>query len=167
MTTALTGYMGCGKSTVGNILAGMLSLPFVDLDEYIVHKTGHSIPELFENGEEYFRAVEAEAVRDIVCMDKIAGSSTVLALGGGTFGIKPIRGLLLENAVCIYLKTDFRTCLSRIGNMDGRPMMSENAEELYRRRLPLYEASHYCVETDGKTPEEVAEEIRNLKLFHL
>lgn len=167
MTTALTGFMGSGKSTVGSILAGMLSLPFVDLDEYIVHKTGHPIPELFENGEEYFRAVEAEAVRDIVCMDKITGSSTVLALGGGTFGINPIRDLLLENAVCVYLKTDLRTCLSRIENMDDRPMMSENTEELYLGRLPLYEASHYCVETEGKTPEEVAESIKNLKFLHL
>lgn len=167
MTTALTGFMGSGKSTVGSILAGMLSLPFIDLDEYIVHKTGHSIPELFENGEEYFRAVEAEAVRDIVCMDKITGSSTVLALGGGTFGIKPIRGLLLENTVCVHLKTDFRTCMSRIENMGDRPMMSESTEELYRRRLPLYEASHHCVETDGKTPEEVAEEIKNLNFLHL
>ena len=167
MTTALTGFMGSGKSTVGSILAGMLSLPFVDLDEYIVHKTGHPIPELFEDGEEYFRAVEAEAVRDIVCMDKITGSSSVLALGGGTFGIKPIRNLLLDNAVCIYLKTDFQTCMSRIENMDGRPMMSENTEKLYRERLPLYETSHYFVETDGKTPEEVAEEIKNLKFLHL
>lgn len=167
MTTVLTGFMGSGKSTVGSILAGMLSLPFVDLDEYIVHKTGHPIPELFENGEEYFRAVEAEAVRDIVCMDKITGSSTVLALGGGTFGIKPIRGLLLEDTVCIYLKTGFKTCMSRIENMDSRPMMSENTEKLYRERLPLYETSHYFVETDGKTPEEVAEEIKNLKFLHL
>lgn len=167
MTTALTGFMGSGKSTVGRILAGMLSLPFTDLDGYIVHKTGHSIPELFEEGEDYFRAVEAEAVRDIVSMDRITGSSTVLALGGGSFGIMPIRKLLLENAACIYLKTDFRTCMERIGSMEGRPMLTADAEELYRERLPLYESAQYCVETDGKTPEEVAEEIRNLKFIHL
>ena len=167
MTITLTGFMGCGKSSTGRELASMLGYPFVDLDEYIVHKTGHSIPELFGNGEDYFRSVEAEAVRDIVCMDRITGSSTVLALGGGSFAIMPIRKLLLENTVCIYLQADFRTCMERIGSMEGRPMLTTDAEELYRERLPLYESSHYRVKTDGKSPEEVAEEIRNLKFIHL
>ena len=62
MTIFLCGFMGCGKTRLGRVLAQLLHLPLIDLDDYIVQQEGRSIPEIFaENGEPYFRAVEAQA----------------------------------------------------------------------------------------------------------
>lgn len=158
MITALTGFMGSGKSSAGRHLSALLALPFIDLDEYIVHKTGHSIPELFQNGEDYFRAYEAEAVRDIISMNRVTGEDCVLALGGGTFTMKPIRELVLENTTCIYLKASLETCLQRIKDHSSRPLL--DVPGLYAERVPLYELSPICIETEGKTSEAVALEIQ-------
>ena len=158
MTVTLTGFMGSGKSSTGRELSALLAFPFTDLDEYMEHKTGHSIPELFSKGEDYFRAVEAEAVRDIISMDRVTGENRVLSLGGGTFTTGPIRDLLLENTMCVYLKTSLETCLGRITDHSSRPLL--DVPGLYAKRLPLYGLSPICVETEGRTPAEVALEIR-------
>ena len=151
----LTGYMGCGKSSVGRELASLLGLPFTDLDEYIEHKIGRSIPEIFREGEERFRAVEAEAARDIVAMAEVTGEDRVLALGGGTFTIKPIRELLLKKTVCVYLKADEKTCLERISDRRSRPLLQGGG--CYAQRLATYELAHYTIDTEGLTPRQCAE----------
>ena len=67
MIISLSGFMGCGKSTVGRELAKALGCPFVDLDEYIVFREGRSIPEIFaEGGEPAFRAIELQALRSVL-----------------------------------------------------------------------------------------------------
>ena len=76
--------MGSGKSSVGRELASLTGLLFIDLDEYIEHKTGQSIPGIIADGEDRFRAIEAEAFRDIFIMREIRNESAVVALGGGT-----------------------------------------------------------------------------------
>ena len=77
----LLGYMGCGKSTAGRLLAEQLQLPFVDLDEYLTNKYGGSIPKLFlKNGEIGFRKLEKIALDEILINQK----KSVLSLGGGT-----------------------------------------------------------------------------------
>lgn len=65
MTIFLCGFMGCGKTTVGEILAKKLGLPLIDTDAYIVEQEGKSIPDIFaQDGEPYFRKKEAEAIPD-------------------------------------------------------------------------------------------------------
>ena len=77
--------MGSGKSSVGVRLATCLGYEFIDLDYYIEKKIGLSIDEIFkEQGEDGFRAIEAEALRDVVIMHKLTAENLVLALGGGT-----------------------------------------------------------------------------------
>lgn len=77
----LTGFMGVGKSRIGRELARALMLHFIDLDRYIERRTGISIPDIFRHlGEEAFRRMEKEAVRELVGKDYL-----VLSLGGGTF----------------------------------------------------------------------------------
>ena len=69
MTVSLTGFMGCGKSSVGRELAALLSCSFIDLDAYIEKKTGMSIPEIFsEKGEQGFRLAEKDALKEVLSL---------------------------------------------------------------------------------------------------
>lgn len=161
MVITLTGFMGCGKSSVGRILAEKMGWDFTDLDRYIEHKKGISIPDIFEReGEDAFRALEAEAFRDNLIMSRIEGRDLVLALGGGTLGITTIRPMILEKTSCVYLKTSPATLRERLSGSEGRPLLkSGTIEDLLEKRSPLYEQAPYIVETDGRTPEEIAEAI--------
>ena len=67
MIIALTGFMGCGKSSVGRELSTLLRIPVVDLDQYIVQKAGRSIADIFaKDGEPFFRALETEALYELL-----------------------------------------------------------------------------------------------------
>ena len=67
MIIALTGFMGCGKSSVGRELSTLLGLPVVDLDQYIVRKAGRSIADIFaEHGESFFRDLETESLKELL-----------------------------------------------------------------------------------------------------
>jgi shikimate kinase len=67
MIISLTGFMGCGKSSVGRRLSQLLCCPFMDLDQVIEERAGRSIPEIFASeGEEAFRSMELDALRNIV-----------------------------------------------------------------------------------------------------
>lgn len=152
--------MGSGKSTVGKELAALLGRRFIDLDSYLEHKAGQSIPEIIADGEDRFRALEAEALRDVVIMSEIQNEDIVLALGGGTAGIKAVRHLLTGHMTCIYLRTGFDTICRRLGgDTASRPLFSE---ELYRSRLAVYEQAPLVVDTDGREPSQIAREIRAL-----
>ena len=76
----LSGFMGCGKTTVGEILAKQLGLPLIDTDAYIVEQEGRSIPEIFaQEGEPYFRKVEAQAIRTLCTKNAVIACGGVLA----------------------------------------------------------------------------------------
>ncbi len=163
MIVTLTGFMGCGKSSVGRALAERLGWEFVDLDGYIAHKKGMSIPEIFRGeGEQAFRAVEAECLRDVVVMHQIAGGDVVVALGGGTPGITSVRKLILEQTECFWLKASLETCLNRIGPaVSGRPLLSScigtaSVEELFSERERLYSLAPHHIDTDSINIEETA-----------
>ena len=92
--------MGSGKTSVGRLVADALGCPFLDLDEIIVKKAGHSIPVIFEaEGEKGFRRKEKQALEQTV--GKYAESTAVLALGGGTVTVPGAIGLLQEKTLCI------------------------------------------------------------------
>lgn len=162
MIISLTGFMGSGKSSVGKVLSTLLSLPFADLDRLIVEKTGMSVPEIFaEKGEEGFRSEELETLKETL---KEAGEAgMVLALGGGTFTIPEAREMLLAGTECVYLETGLDTILSRVGSHNRhRPLLkggSAGIEALLDSRTPVYEMAHIRVSTDGKTTEDIANEI--------
>ena len=162
MTVTLTGFMGCGKSSVGKALAERLGWEFIDLDAYIVHKKGMSIPEIFsEEGEEAFRAVEAECVRDVIVMHQITGRNTILALGGGTLTITSVRWLIIGQTECFYLKSSLEACLERIGDTSSRPLLSSSADirTLFLERESGYALASHIIDTEGKSCKDVAEEI--------
>lgn len=142
--------MGSGKSATGSELAGLLGWEFIDLDAYIEGKIGRS-PEtiIAQDGETRFRAMEAEALRDVVIMHQLTGENLVLALGGGTIMTTSVRRLILEDTLCVYLRTS-----------DSELRKRRNEGRWEPERQPVYEMAALTVETDGKTPREVAEEIR-------
>jgi len=161
MVYSLTGFMGCGKSSTGRILAGKLGLPFIDLDEAIEKIEGRSICEIFAaEGEEGFRSVELKTLRGVLASAPERG--LVLALGGGTVTTDDARELILSQTECIWLKTDIEKIIRNIGShTESRPLFKdrEKAEALYKKREPYYNMAHLCIDMSGKNPERAAEEI--------
>ncbi len=160
MMITLTGFMGSGKTTVGKVLADFLGCPFMDLDDLIVKKAGKSIPEIFaQDGEPAFRQLEARLLRQTV--EKYTENTVVLALGGGAVTTPASASLLREKTVCIYLRATLETLLARLeGETAGRPLADASLASRLAAREPLYEeTAHVIIDTDGLTPEEVADEI--------
>ena len=156
----LTGFMGSGKTTVGKVLADFLGCPFMDLDDLIVKKAGKSIPEIFaEDGEPAFRQLEARLLRQTV--EKYTENTVVLALGGGAVTAPASAALLREKTVCIYLRASLETLLQRLeGETAGRPLADASLADRLAAREPLYEqTAHVIIDTDGLSPDEVADEI--------
>jgi shikimate kinase len=160
MMITLTGFMGSGKTTVGKVLADFLGCPFMDLDDLIVKKAGKSIPVIFaEDGEPAFRQLETRLLRQTV--EKYTENTVVLALGGGAVTAPASAALLREKTVCIYLRATLETLLGRLeGETAGRPLADASLADRLAAREPLYEqTAHVIIDTDGLSPDEVADEI--------
>ncbi|MGA5441085.1 shikimate kinase [Streptomyces griseoincarnatus] len=155
----LTGPMGVGKSTVGQLLAERLGVGYRDTDDDIVAAEGRAISDIFvEDGEPAFRALEKDAVRQA-----LASHHGVLALGGGAILDPDTRALLAGERV-VYLSMDVEEAVRRTGLGAARPLLAVNPRkqwrELMEARRPLYEETATAVvPTDGRTPEEVADAV--------
>jgi shikimate kinase len=167
MIITLTGFMGCGKSSVGRCLSELLCCPFMDLDAVIEESQGRSIPEIFAaEGEAAFRQMEVEALSRIIEAQQLRGN-VVVALGGGAVMTPECAELVRKKTHCIYLRASVDTLVSHLENeAAGRPMLQgaslrSRIEELMALRSSTYEATaHDVIDTDGKTVEEVAAEIK-------
>ena len=126
MIISLTGFMGCGKSSVGRKLSELLCCRFMDLDDCIVEKAGCSIPEIFaEKGEAEFRKIEQETLKSIVGMSEV-DIEAVLALGGGAVMTAGSEEIVHEGTMCIYLKASVDTLLEHLsGETASRPMLNQ------------------------------------------
>ncbi|MCX5076443.1 shikimate kinase [Streptomyces sp. NPDC054949] len=155
----LVGPMGSGKSTVGELLAAGLGVPYRDTDADIVAATGREISDLFvDEGEPYFRELERQAVAAAV-----AEHTGVLSLGGGAVLDEGTRGLLAGLPVA-YLSMDVEEAVRRVGLGAARPLLAVNPRrqwrELMEARRHLYtEVARVVVATDDRTPEEVAQAV--------
>lgn len=160
MLIALTGFMGSGKSTVGRIVADALGCLFLDLDELVEKQARMPVAEVFTaQGEAAFRALEAATLKKTVL--KYAESTVVLALGGGALENPESARLIREKSLCIYLQASADTLRGRLaGDATVRPLLKGDWEALLASRLPAYEAAAAVVlDTDGLTPEQIADEI--------
>jgi shikimate kinase len=152
----LVGPMGAGKSTVGRILAGRWGVVFRDTDDDVEAADGRSISEIFvDSGEEHFRALEREAVARA-----LAEHDGVLAVGGGAVMAEGTRAAMAGHRV-VFLRVGLADAASRVGIGSSRPLLLGNVrgtmKALLDERGPVYEAvSTLAVDTDGRTPEEVA-----------
>jgi shikimate kinase len=166
----LCGYMASGKTTTAKLLAEKANLPYIDLDEAIEQSTGKTITQLFEGGGEIkFRKLEHEALNTIVN----GTERFVLSLGGGT-PVYANNHLVLQrdDVVSVYLKVSIGELAKRLRNQAGqRPLLDALKDEeldefigqhLFERSYYYHQAKH-VVATDGKSPEEIVNEI--MKLF--
>ncbi len=168
MKIILSGYMGSGKTAVGNELSQLSGLRFMDLDEEISRREGRNIPEIFKtSGEIYFRKKESEVLQDLINTSE----DFILSLGGGTPCYGKNLQFLQDNSEVklIYLKTSLDELTERLfKEREQRPLISHlNTRELLNDfiRKHLFERTYYynqsdmIVNTDGKTVKEVAGEI--------
>lgn len=147
----LIGMPGCGKSTIGSLLAQKLERKFVDADEEIIHLAGKPIPDIFaQDGEEVFRQWEATALENLGRQ-----SGLVIATGGGCVTRKRNYPALHQNGNIVWLERDL--CLLPT---DGRPLSQANRlEEMYTVRKPQYESfTDIRVENAG-SPEQTVQDI--------
>ena len=158
----LVGPPGSGKSTVAALLAERLGLASRDTDDDVTRTAGQNIADLFlEHGEETFRALESQAVRAA-----LAEHAGVLAVGGGAVLDADVRELLTRHPV-VFLDVSITDAAPRIGFNRDRPLLLGNVRgqwvQLMAARRPFYEqVATVRVDTDGKTPEEVADEVLRL-----
>ncbi len=155
----LVGSPGAGKSTVGELVAQALGLPFRDTDADIVSSAGKPISDIFvDDGEDAFRALEREAVA--MALSSFDG---VLALGGGAVLAESNRTLMRGHTV-VYLSVELPDAVSRVGLGPGRPLLTVNPRAtlkyLLDQRRPLYEeVATVTVRTDGREPSDIAAEV--------
>jgi shikimate kinase len=164
----LAGFMGSGKTTVGQILAQRLGWHFVDLDARIVEEAGMSIRAIFDGrGEPAFRALEHELLVRILGGAVATGRPTVLALGGGTLAQPASRELVRSSgAITVWLDCPVQEILGRCAGITDRPLFTDEdgVRRLYDKRRPSYEQADFRVESVD-APERVAERILALGIL--
>jgi shikimate kinase len=148
--------MGAGKSTVGRILAERWRVPFRDTDDDVEAIDGRAISDIFvESGEEHFRSLERAAVERA-----LTEHEGVLAVGGGAVMAETSRSGLRGHRV-VFLRVGLSDAAARVGLGSSRPLLLGNVrgtmKALLEERTPVYESvATAVVDTDGRTPDEVA-----------
>jgi shikimate kinase len=165
----LLGFMGAGKTSVGQALARRLGWRFVDLDQQIEMRAGQTIAEIFaRSGEQAFRAMETAALRELLA-ELSHGPPAVVALGGGAaLGEENTAVLASCGAPQVFLDAPFEVLRRRCGQtIAARPLFreEEQARLLYEARRPHYLKAQYRVDAASHSVEQAAAEIaRTLSL---
>lgn len=147
-TIVLVGLMGCGKSSVGRRLAGVLGLNFVDADDEIERAAGQTIPEVFtQYGEEHFRDREARIIARI-----LEGGPQVLATGGGAYMRPETRDLIHQRGLSIWLKAELPVLMNRVKRRTDRPLLQtsdpeDTMRQLMKVRYPVYAEADLTVQS--------------------
>jgi shikimate kinase len=156
----LTGFMGTGKTAVGQALAKRLSYEFLDTDLMVEKETGKTITEIFEKeGESSFRAYEKKMVKKALEKEKV-----VVATGGGAITDTENLKLMKERGVVIGLAASPDVILERVQRFDTRPLMKtkdqlKKIQSLLSQRSPYYREADRIIDTTAKRVEETIEEI--------
>ena len=162
-TVYLCGFMGCGKSHIGRMLASQLNRVLVDLDKYIVGKEEMSIPEIFDKfGEPHFRTLEAKYIREL-------SGGNIVATGGGALINDETARFARESGVSVYINTSFENCYRRIKGDTNRPLVMNNTpeqlEELYNKRAEIYRRNAAYMVNGNARDSIIAEEIKKLIFY--
>lgn len=153
----LIGVPGAGKSTIGELLAAHLGLPFIDSDRVIEERAGKPISDIFTtDGEPAFRELEAQTIADV-----LAGPDAVVSLGGGALGNADTRETIKDHHV-LWLQTGLAQAVDRVGLNRNRPLLLGNVRgqlaSLLTAREPIYrEAANLVVDTSELSIEQVTQ----------
>nr|WP_305119664.1 MULTISPECIES: shikimate kinase [unclassified Ruminococcus] len=156
----MCGFMGCGKTTVGKIIAKKTYLDFIDMDRYIEEKEGCTVKEIFDrHGEDYFRDLEHQA-----CIELANRENCIISSGGGSLIYERNVKALEKNALIVYLSVPLEDIKYRLRNDKIRPLLQrpdkdEAMAELYNKREPLYMNAARFVIRPGKGPGATADKI--------
>jgi shikimate kinase len=149
--------MGSGKTTIGQLLASQLGIPFRDTDHVIEEKAGKSVSDIFlEDGEDEFRILEKKVLREELLSD-----NTVLALGGGApISIDAQSALRAIASPVVYLDISLATVAPRIGFNRDRPLLLHNPrgqwQTLMEARRPIYESiADSVIDVNEKSESEI------------
>ncbi len=151
--------MGAGKTSVGRLLARLLSWPFTDLDDVVQAREHCSVAEIFQKaGEAAFRQAEKAALLEVLA--NLTGGPQVIALGGGAFVQPENAAALRQTGVpVVFLDAPLEELRRRCAqDGDGRPLFRDENQfrQLYETRRHCYMEADLRVETEGATPDQVA-----------
>ena len=155
----LLGMMGCGKSTIGRLLAKKMNFRFIDIDTKIEKKTNIKIAEIFKkNGEDFFRKLEQKTTLQF--LNKI---NCIISLGGGGFINNIIRSETQKRSITFWLNWDNKTLINRIKNNKKRPvalnLSDSQLKNLINIRSKIYSKSDYNIECENMTKIEIVNKI--------
>ncbi len=140
------GLPGCGKTTIGEIIAERLDVNYCDIDQYIEIREGKTIPEIFEHGEAHFREIESKAVEEVS-----KHSSIVISTGGGVVTIPDNMKILMKDNIVIFINRPVEHIASDV-NIANRPLLKDGKEKIYKlnkERFHLYKKySHHEIIND-------------------
>jgi len=165
MNLYLVGFMGSGKTAVAKEIAESTDLKYIEMDELIEKKEARNINDIFkDSGEDYFRKVEKEALKEISLAD-----NQVVSCGGGVVIDEANVNLMKDSGVLICLQARPDVIYKRVKNNKDRPLLNvENPqvkiEELLRIRRPYYQKANYIIETDNLSVQQVAQEVKSIFL---
>lgn len=161
MNIVLTGFMGTGKTAIGRELARFLGMGYIDTDEIIEKRENCSIPRIFaEKGEDYFRKVETQVVREVSRLN-----GYVISTGGGAVLKRENRENLRKNGYLVCLKADPDIILKRTENDEQRPLLKgfsdkkSRVQKLLEQRNPFYSQADIMIDTSSLTVYESVEKI--------
>ena len=154
----LCGFMGCGKTTIGELLAKRLGTSFIDLDDNIEEQEGMTIPEIFaQKGEPYFRERESRALAELPV------SAAVVATGGGTLLRRENGDLAKSLGTVVFIDTPFEVCYERIKDDPHRPIAASSTKEQlkdrFEQRRPLYTENSEFAVNGSAAPIQIVNEI--------
>lgn len=157
----LIGMMGCGKTTISQLLSEKLKRPLIDIDEYLVAKYHMTIPEMFAISEDYFREREA-----ICCQEVGQKKGYIISTGGGVVKNHQNIQTLKSNGIIIYLDRPVESIINDVDTL-SRPLLQDGAAklyDLYNERHQLYlDACDYHVMNDttlNKVVEKICQILR-------
>ena len=155
----LIGIMGCGKTTVSKLLSKELSMPVIDMDEYLQDKHQCTINDMFAISADYFRDIESQACVDLSKLD-----GYIISTGGGVVKRKQNSDVLRQTGTIIYLDRPVDHIITDVTTAN-RPLLKDGPQKLYQlfdERHELYlDACDYHVYNDG-TLDDVVKKITDI-----